>query len=385
MKVLNIVSGQLSGGATRAGVLLHNEFLKCGIQSALYNTRFAWSNKSEQQSLVTSDKAPISSKVNSYVSRKLAASRSHKFSWNLVQSPIPKEIMRANWDAVFLHYNADGGLTHRQILSILDRCRNFIVILRDDRALTGGCHYPLDCNGWKHGCVSCPRSRAPKALLARDYEFWSSLAGNERVQFAVFNPTDYAATVHRFGAEVSMRVHIVPNCFDPFFEDALIRTWKQRSTDLMFGAVNVQDAYKGPKLLASFLQINAHQFPNISSFGGASALERVSHLGVLGRNTLRAHLERTKYLLVPSVFETFGKIIPEAVCCGAWPIVFAGSGGPEEIVRSLGWGTILQDSRSSMSAPSCDDFLKRAQEAKQTTIRLYSSRVVAKRLIQILR
>jgi glycosyltransferase involved in cell wall biosynthesis len=60
--------------------------------------------------------------------------------------------------------------------------------------------------------------------------------------------------------------------------------------------------------------------------------ERVSFVGELGRDGVRAYLLKSKFLVLPSRYETFGNVLLEAMASGR-PVVATRCGGTEEIVN----------------------------------------------------
>lgn len=43
----------------------------------------------------------------------------------------------------------------------------FLFVFVDNAHLTGGCHYPVDCNGYLHGCYDCPALVSGKQIAAK--------------------------------------------------------------------------------------------------------------------------------------------------------------------------------------------------------------------------
>jgi len=59
---------------------------------------------------------------------------------------------------------------------------------------------------------------------------------------------------------------------------------------------------------------------------------RIRFLGQKGRDEVKEHVQKAKFLILPSLYETFGNVILEAMSCGR-PIVATACGGPQEIVN----------------------------------------------------
>lgn len=79
---------------------------------------------------------------------------------------------------------------------------------------------------------------------------------------------------------------------------------------------------------------------------------RVSFTGEASRDDVRKLMQKCKFLILPSKYETFGNVLLEAMACGK-PVVATRCGGPEEIVTSeLGY----------LSAIDLDDLAQKISE-----------------------
>ncbi|MFN7976411.1 MAG: glycosyltransferase [Acidobacteriota bacterium] len=65
--------------------------------------------------------------------------------------------------------------------------------------------------------------------------------------------------------------------------------------------------------------------------GALGVASRVSFLGTLSRDGVRAEMQRAGAVILPSRYETFGVVLIEALACGV-PVVATRCGGPESIV-----------------------------------------------------
>lgn len=188
MRVLNIVAGDLHGGAAQGALYLHNALLEFGVDSYLLVQKT--DNESRQRVLEVDDfLSKIYIKLNSllnFIYKKLFL-RSSGSVFNLsvfglrtsaIDRLGPFDIVHLHWVAGFVGIN-----------TLLNLKANVIWTMRDIWAVTGGCHYPLkSCVGYSNGCNSCPmvKSNVAQKLVAMIYRYKKfALIKNETVLVGV--------------------------------------------------------------------------------------------------------------------------------------------------------------------------------------------------------
>ncbi len=77
--------------------------------------------------------------------------------------PRNPDIIIVNWVSGFIN----AKLLHD--LSEISNAKIFFIMM-DNALLTGGCHYPWGCNGYKHNCETCP---AINNTLMKNYSKWT--------------------------------------------------------------------------------------------------------------------------------------------------------------------------------------------------------------------
>lgn len=154
--------------------------------------------------------------------------------------------------------------------------------------------------------------------------------------------------LERIFPEVASPWEWVPNILDPLFEYQNIkevRVSDNRST-FRFLTVGALVPVKGHEvLLKAFAQVfrgNHRVQLRIGGdgplFGKLQALTRklgvqdqVKFLGRLNREQVLAEMQACDVFVLPSLYETFGVVLIEALSCGK-PVIATACGGPEEIV-----------------------------------------------------
>ena len=150
MKILNIIGGKLSSGASKGAILHHEFLLKKGIDSYILTPeKYSNHNKKifsmQENSL---DSISIFLKRNLDKSIKFLFKKKFKtsFSNNIFGFNFTNHSLYKKSDIIHLHWVNDGLLS----LSMLQKIDKPIFwTLRDMWAFTGGCHYSIDCKQFK--------------------------------------------------------------------------------------------------------------------------------------------------------------------------------------------------------------------------------------------
>jgi glycosyltransferase involved in cell wall biosynthesis len=165
-KILHLSTGHL-GGAGLAARRLNQELNSVGFSSFF----LAIANKSykpgkQELALPRSKSERLRSKfvtvVNQNMSDKVLFST---FSLNLITVNKLKNL-GFNPENTLLHvHNWANLLSLRGIRKLTNAGYKVIFTLHDQRMLTGGCHYSLECQKYKSGCSGCPLIRKPLKIL----------------------------------------------------------------------------------------------------------------------------------------------------------------------------------------------------------------------------
>ena len=161
MKIIQLNTYDIDGGAARAAYRLHRGLIEIGQQSRLLAT--VKSSQDETVSLL-STQTPILARDSEYFSliqqHYINANRT-SLSNTLFSLPYPgldltqlPEILAA--DIINLHWIAyyQSPVTLKQLL---DLGKPVVWTLHDMYAFTGGCHYSSGCSQYQKDCFSCPQ------------------------------------------------------------------------------------------------------------------------------------------------------------------------------------------------------------------------------------
>lgn len=154
-------------------------------------------------------------------------------------------------------------------------------------------------------------------------------------------------TVEKMFPNCMQKWDILPNVLDPLFEHSSIVRCSGASTDFVFLSVGHLVKIKNYQgLLKAFAEAFRDDKRVRLRIGGTGPLrkdlerlaeelhinDQVDFLGRLERREVLREMQNCDVFVLPSLYETFGVVIIEALACGR-PVIATASGGPTEIVN----------------------------------------------------
>lgn len=346
MKVLHMVGGDLRGGAARGAYWLHQGLLALGVESrVLTNSRETFGDptvfsvtRTAKGRLTNSIRARLDQlPVALYTNRKTDIFSCGFIGYNFLDHECYK------WaDVINLHW-VNGGFVRVEDLRNVKK--PMIWTLRDLWPMTGGCHIPMECVGYTSGCGSCPQ------LGSKDlYDLSSRIVDRKQRQY----PSNiHVVGISRWITECALssylfrnrRCSTIPNnvnCND-FFQ---VSNERARSAFklpthkkvILAGAQKGNLVWKGlDHLISAIGQLDRTDcvlvlFGDIDPARLTGIRMPYLLLGTLTTNEqLRLAYSASDVFVSPSLMESFGKTIAEAMACGT-PAVCFDSTGPRDIV-----------------------------------------------------
>ncbi|MGQ1890981.1 glycosyltransferase [Thermophagus sp. OGC60D27] len=277
-------------------------------------------------------------------------------------------------------------------------------------ALTGGCHYPGDCEGFQSGCGHCPKLKYPhqhdwsRYLWRKKYENWKDL------DITIVCPSNWMADMVRKSGMFGKRpLEVVPygielETFKPMPSEVLRKSLgiKPHQKALLFGAVNsLHDTRKGAHLLIEALSKLEGRIPAedlvFLVFGAKESpvLEKIP-FRVINLGFIREKEELAKYyaastaFVLPSLEDNLPNTVLESLACGT-PVVAFDIGGISDMIDHEKNGLLVEDTDTRLLADALErmvtmpvDTYKSMQVAARTKMEeQFSPEIVGNKLKQI--
>jgi len=350
MKILQVNTSNISGGAARAAYRIHKGLQGIGMDSKM----LVQAKLSDDKTVIGPDSKikkgfalfrPI---FDSVINTIFAGGSKTIFSpaW-MPFSNIPSQIKSIAPDIVHLHWICGGMLR----IEDLKRINKPIVwTLHDMWAFTGGCHYSGGCDRFQQDCGNCPQlNRSSKndfsrSIFRRKKESWNGL------NITIVTPSKWLAECAKKSSLFKdRRIEVIHNgldlnVFKPIDKATAREIW-DLPTDkklILFGAMSAtSDHRKGFDLLYKGLKQLAAKWSGKAELVvfGASEPENPPDFGLPVHYLGRLHDDISLALLyaaadvmvVPSRQEAFGQTASESLACGT-PVVSFGATGLLDII-----------------------------------------------------
>ncbi|MGF1498597.1 MAG: glycosyltransferase family 4 protein [Elainellaceae cyanobacterium] len=345
MKPLILSTTDIEGGAARAAYRLHQGFKQIGMPSQmLVRGRFSRDRSViAEKSLLTK----LGPQMSGLALRRYPK-RNRMISAQWFPDAIARRVAQINPDVVNMHWVCNGYL---RIETLAQLKKPLVWTLQDMWPMTGGCHYSEDCDRYQKSCGQCPQLGSDReADLSR--QIWQrKQKAWQDVDLTIVTPSQWMADCVKASSLLGdRRVEVIPFCLDTqtyrplnpqFARDAL--GLPQDKQIVLFGALAATaDRRKGFHLLVPALQALAQSEwsdrVELAVFG-ASAPDtpidlgfRAHYLGSFQDDlSLALIYSAADVMIVPSLQESFGQTVSEALACGT-PVVAFNSTGPKDIV-----------------------------------------------------
>ena len=356
MKILHLSKNDIKGGAARAAFRVHTSLRRLGFDS----TMLVVNRQSDDPSVTAiTPSMDLATRLRRRLRRRqilrefagyhatrptglepFSDDRS-AHAIDLVRQLPPCDIITLHWVAGFVDYQS--------FFSALPQATTVVWRLADMNVITGGCHYDDGCGKFLDGCGQCPQlgSSDPLDLSKRIWE-------RKRLTFHSLNPSRlHVIANNNWIADQSRKspllgrfpVTVIPNMIDTdvfaprdqcFARDVL--GVPKDAKVLLFAADSATNKRKGFAILAEALE-GLSEVGNIfllSVGGGKPILDsRIQHvhLGHISNDRwLSLVYSAADVFVIPSLQESFGNTVLEAMACGT-PVVGFDVGGIPDLIR----------------------------------------------------
>lgn len=363
MRIVHLAS-ELSGGAGIAALRLHKALLASDVASSLFYGRGQTASEGAEAFL------PSGSVLCSYADRvfdqlmwrsirqdETLFTRTVRFSRGGIS-----ELVR-NADVIHLHWIAKW-LDFGSLFDSIPRGTPVVLSLHDASFFSGGCHQPDSCRGFENICGSCPKIKpgvfarssyarkgfrirersysgreitaVPNSQWMKDLASGAALFANVMITSPIFPGVDFKAFTPQ-DRESCRKILSIPG--DRFVIAA--------------GCSDLNDPNKGIHLLLEAIKLIPEDLRcrlMLLTYGSGSLPEcidgiDVAQVGFVGSERLLSVIySAADVFCTPSLMETFGMTVVEALACGV-PVVAFETGALPEIIRHAenGWLSEIRD------------------------------------------
>lgn len=341
------MTGDLSGGAARGTLWLHQALVKLGVDSRiLLNGKAAGTDDRVVEIAQTTTQRCLDGLSNRLgdLPRKLyrADNARQQFDTGLGGSRYRKHDAFRQADLINLHH-VPGVVSVPSLRSLR---KPLVWTLRSMWPLTGGCHYSFDCRKYQSSCSACPQlgsgsrydlSRLNTAVKRASYPPQLQLVG----------VSDWISDCARSSSLLrSFPIRTIYNGIDTVTFDVIDRKKALHTLNLnplphylLAIAQNFENRYKGFDSLKQALRLVDKTRCHLLVVGNINQ-RQLADLGfphtafglVSDSATLQAIYSAATLHIAPNHMETFGKTLAEAMACGT-PVVCFDATGPREIVE----------------------------------------------------
>jgi len=414
MRIVHISTSDIGAGAAIAAYRLHSGLRRAGVAS----TMFVLQKRSADPSVVPLQipRDPLR-RALLRLHRELIRGSQRRYRRSAPDGYEQFRDDRSEYGAAMLRQLPPGEvITLHWVSGFLDYRRFFAAVggrvpivwrLPDLGPLTGGCHYDYGCGRFEQACGACPQlgSSDPHDLSAQVLRRKrAALANLPDHMLHIVAPSSWTAAMARRSALFGrFPITVIPNGLDVQVFAPTPKAAAREALGLpaeapmvMFVAADVRNRRKGfAQLLEALDGLSAtipdvllvsvgHGQPQVA--GGASH----RHLGYIDDDRQRALVYAAADLfIIPSLQESFGQTVIEAMACGT-PVVGFAAGGIPDMVRHDRTGLLapVGDTaalREAISALLADEprRLRLGAEARQVALAEYASEVQVRQYLAL--
>jgi glycosyltransferase involved in cell wall biosynthesis len=349
MKVLVINTHDIIGGAAKATYRIHTELRNLGVESQMF-VLYKSSNDSSVREIPNKFLRNLS-KINRYIDRLPLLSyrglQSVPFSSGLVWSYLNGFVKDFKADVIHLNWISSGFVPIRLLGKL-----HYPVLwtLHDSWAFTGGCHLHFSCSRYYESCGQCPHLQSDKQddlsflVWKQKYKYY------ENMNLGIVTPSRWMFECATKSSLLKKKtINIVPHgvdlkVFRPV-EKKLARNkfgFPQNRRIILFGAAEITSSSKGLEILQNatlmLRDLGWKDNTKLVVFGNSTKKAfpdmglDVQYVGyIFNENRLAELYSAADIFVSPSITESFGLTILEALACGTPQVAFRIGGIPDII------------------------------------------------------
>lgn len=353
MKILQINTNQLTGGAARAAYRIHHALIKKNIDSYLYVQKKVCSDDNLNKIIGLNskmDKLKISINLRTDNMYKKIFHICSTKPWS-VNNPVFKNAEKINfnnYDIINLHWINGGFMSIESIGKIK---QPIVWTLHDSWPFTGGCHIPYECKKYTTQCSNCEHCVGNTFFDLSKWVFRRKTKSYP-TNMIVVSPSKWLAQCARDSFLFhKCDIRVIPNGINlaSYRPQNKLYTREILGLDveskiILFGAMGIEsDTNKGfeclYKAIITLYQKHYNDKVEIIIFGGDEPKEEINfgfkttYVGLVHDDiTLNVLFSAADVMVVPSRSENLPNVIIESMACGT-PCVAFDIGGIPDIIE----------------------------------------------------
>lgn len=267
----------------------------------------------------------------------------------LLGSDVTKHELVEKADIVVIHW-CNSFLSYKSIKKLMNGGKQVVFFMHDTWLFTGGCHVNLDCEKYKVGCGNCPYIHGNKE---KDLSYWNFLTKQKLLKdcsIHIIAPSKWIMDcAYQSAITGDKKITFIPNCIDgsvfrPLTDVNKLRMKYSIPSDkkiVLFGAAfnGTDNKNKGFNYLLEALEFLEKSEYFLLIFGKCDEKEIVwkqeyKLLGYIHSEQEMAEVYNIADVYVtPSLQESFGFTVCEAMSCGTPVVAFPVGGIREQITH----------------------------------------------------
>ena len=352
MKIVQFSTSDLAGGAAVSAYRLHKGLIRHGVDTRmLVVNRFL--TEPTIETITSLDRLKV--RVRDWWNRRATTRYKKLLSWSLdggVVNPLRYAFVREA-DAYIVHWVGLGFMDSRRLEGLLRTGKPVLLVFHDLFFMTGGCHYPMRCDGFQRDCTDCPliggglhkdamRQLRKKERVFQKYPNLNLIAGSEWT----------ASKLALSRATRGLPIEVIPMPMDDRAMRLVPRAYAREllgiptdSKVLLFGANDgTSNPYKGWDYLSNALsRLNLSEWTvmTVGNRGIAKeklpfqVKERIHYDRLYDPTSLGLLYNAADLFIMPSIAETFGKMAYEAISSGTPVVCFRAGGLGERMTEGV--------------------------------------------------